>query len=264
MKIPSGPDTSFTAHPETLAIFDIGFNLDDDKAVEDVKSALKDKMVADIKKSLAQPSGDTSLSSGVMPQAVREYNLGFVTFNGQNIPCAMLGKNYPASMNANNPERKGYVEFLETKFDDNHKKMRQMVSYTCGMVNGLSGAINSLIDDGGEKSHIKGIPRQKCLDQGAIMVNADRLPEENYNITITGNGDVTITLTHILQNKLTSILDLNQGTLTFHDINADKQPLLGAFKFTATMTIKNATDAELGNKMPEFTIDAIQHEAVEC
>ena len=191
MKIPSGPDTSSTAHPETLAIFDIGFNLDDDKAVEDVKSALKDKMVADIKKSLAQPSGDTSLSSGVMPQAVREYNLGFVTFNGQNIPCAMLGKNYPASMNANNPERKGYVEFLETKFDDNHKKMRQMVSYTCGMVNGLSGAINSLIDDGGEKSHIKGIPRQKCLDQGAIMVNADRLPEENYNITTTGNGDVT-------------------------------------------------------------------------
>ena len=75
---------------------------------------------------------------------------------------------------------------------------------------------------------------------------------------------LTITLTHILQNKLTSILDLDQGTLTFHDVNADKQPLLGAFKFTATITIKNATDDELGNKMPEFTIDAIQHEAVEC
>ena len=253
------------AHPETLSILDLGFNLDDDQAVKDVKSVLKENMAADIQKSLARTSGDTSLSSGVMPQAVREYNRGYVTFNGENIPCAMLGKAYPSTMNAVNPERKGYVEFLETKFDDNHKKMRQMVSYTCGMVNGLSGAINKLIDNGGDKSHIKGNPRQKCLENGAIMVNADRLPEENYDITIAENGDVTITFTHILQNKLTSIMDMNKGTaLTFHDVNADQQPILSAFKLTTTMTIKNATDAELGNKMPEFTIDEIQQEAVEC
>jgi hypothetical protein len=60
-------------------------------------------------------------------------------------------------------------------------------------------------------------------------------------------------------------MDMNKGTaLTFHDVNADQQPILSAFKLTTTMTIKNATDAELGNKMPEFTIDEIQQEAVEC
>ena len=39
------------------------------------------------------------------------------------------------------------------------------------------------------------------------------------------------------------------------DISADASPLVGKVKFTATMTIKNASDAELGNGMPEFTID---------
>ena len=31
-------------------------------------------------------------------------------------------------------------------------------------------------------------------------------------------------------------------------------------KITATMTIKNVSDAELGDNMPEFTIDDIQQE----
>ncbi len=33
-------------------------------------------------------------------------------------------------------------------------------------------------------------------------------------------------------------------------------------KITATMTIKNASDAELGDKMPEFTIDDIRQEEI--
>ena len=33
-------------------------------------------------------------------------------------------------------------------------------------------------------------------------------------------------------------------------------------QFTATMTIKNAFDAELGDKMPEFTIDDIRQEEI--
>ena len=37
-------------------------------------------------------------------------------------------------------------------------------------------------------------------------------------------------------------------------------PIIGSVKFTATMTIKNASDAELGNGMPEFTIDDFRQE----
>ena len=33
-------------------------------------------------------------------------------------------------------------------------------------------------------------------------------------------------------------------------------------QFTATMTIKNASDAELGDKMPEFTIDDFRQEEI--
>ena len=38
--------------------------------------------------------------------------------------------------------------------------------------------------------------------------------------------------------------------------------VIGVVKITATMTIKNASDAELGNRMPEFTIDDIRQEDV--
>ena len=38
--------------------------------------------------------------------------------------------------------------------------------------------------------------------------------------------------------------------------------VLGEAKVTVTMTIKNATDEQLGDKMPEFTIDDIRQEDV--
>ena len=69
------------------------------------------------------------------------------------------------------------------------------------------------------------------------------------------NGDVTITLNHIVQNKMTQLFTSKGVNYSLGDISADASPLVGKVKFTATMTIKNASDAELGNGMPEFTID---------
>ena len=252
----------FKANPETLAAFDPGFDLAGDNAVEELKSAIKNQMLADIKKPLADTEDKkiTSLSSGMMPQAVREYGAGYVTFNGQNIPNAQLGKTFPFG-EANNPERKGYAEFLETTFDDNHKKMRQMVSFTCGMALGFAGAIDELLEHGGDNSHVKGMPRAESTAKGTQVIPADRVPEENYNIEIAENGDVKISLNHIVRNKMTYLFS-DDDIYAPHDISRDVAPIVGEVKITATMTIKNAADAELGNGMPEFTIDDIRQEEI--
>ena len=219
-------------------------------------------MLEDLKKPLKQTDDGalTSLSSGIMPQTIREYNMGRVKFNGQNIPCANLGKTFPFN-HANNPARKGFAEFLETKFDANHKKMRQMVSFSCGMALGLGGAIDSLLDNGGNVQ-LKGIPRQDACTKGSLVIAADRPPEDHYNIEIADNGDVKITLSHIVQNKMTQLFTSKGVNYSLGDISADASPLVGKVKFTATMTIKNASDAELGDKMPEFTIDDFRQEEI--
>ena len=263
----SRPDTvveHFKAHPELLSSFDPGFKLDGDDAIENMKADIKKIMLDEIKKPLQEKKDDslTSLSSGVMPQSIREYTMGKVRFNGQNIPCASLGKTFTYSQYADNPERKGYAEFLETKFDANHKKMRQLVSFSCGMALGLGGAIDGLLADGGGSVPLKGVPRTESGMKGAIVSQADRLPEDHYNITINDKGDVTITLNHIVRNKMTQLFTSNGINLQLADIGPDTNPLIGSVKFTATMTIKNASDAELGDKMPEFTIDDFRQEEI--
>ena len=252
----------FKENPEVLSTFDPGFKLDDDDAIGKLKNAIKDRMLEDLKKPLKQTDDGalTSLSSGIMPQTIREYNMGRVKFNGQNIPCANLGKTFPFN-HANNPARKGFAEFLETKFDANHKKMRQMVSFSCGMALGLGGAIDSLLDNGGNVQ-LKGIPRQDACAKGSLVIAADRPPEDHYNIEIADNGDVKITLSHIVQNKMTQLFTSKGVNYSLGDISADASPLVGKVKFTATMTIKNASDAELGDKMPEFTIDDFRQEEI--
>ena len=254
----------FKENPEVLSTFDPGFKLDGDDAIENMKADIKKIMLDEIKKPLQEKKDDslTSLSSGVMPQSIREYTMGKVRFNGQNIPCASLGKTFTYSQYADNPERKGYAEFLETKFDANHKKMRQLVSFSCGMALGLGGAIDGLLADGGGSVPLKGVPRTESGMKGAIVSQADRLPEDHYNITINDKGDVTITLNHIVRNKMTQLFTSNGINLQLADIGPDTNPLIGSVKFTATMTIKNASDAELGDKMPEFTIDDFHQEEI--
>ena len=255
-------------NPDVLRAFDPGFKLEKDEDFAALKGDVKAKMLEDLNTKINDPdtTKETSLSSGLMPQGVREYDPGYVTLNGQQIPNAQLGTKFPQlSLACDTPSRKGYAEFLEKTFDASHRKMRQMVSLTCSMANGLGGMIDSLIEYGTEKSSLTGPSREDLRNKGTIISSAKRRPEENYNIEIAQNGDVRITLTHFIENKVNAHMDLENGG-SYSPRRLTPQPddtiVIGSVKIVATMTIKNASDAELGNGMPEFTIDDIRQEAV--
>ena len=253
----------FKTHPEGLNAFVIGFKLDTDEDVKTVKNTIKREMVADLNKKLQDKNEKsmTGLSTGLMPQSIREYGVGYVTFHGAPIPTARLGTIFPQlGGESNTPERKGYAEFLETKFDAKHKKMRQMVSFACGMADGLGGTIDSLFEHGGEKSNILGAPRDNCTGNGTVVTSVGLRPDENYNIEIGDNGDVKITLTHFIQNKVVNLFGENGVYVPSFFSSESDAPVVAGAKIIATMTIRNASDAELGEGMPEFTIDNIIQE----
>ncbi|MBR2838845.1 MAG: hypothetical protein IKE55_08685 [Kiritimatiellae bacterium] len=249
----------FKEHPEALIAFDPGFKLDTEEEADAVKRVIKEIMLADIKAKLNEPdtSKMTSLSSGLMPQAVREYHSGYVTFNGMLIPNAEFGTNFPQLRGeADTPAQKGYAEFLEKKFDASHKKMRQTVSYICGMANGLGGMIESMVDEKGKENYIKGVSREEIREKGTTIITGDLRPDENYDITFGDNRDVKITFTHFFESKALAI-----GGYVPQLPVAGTAPVLGTTKVVVTMTVKNVADADLGpNEMPEFTIDDIQQE----
>jgi hypothetical protein len=255
----------FKSNPEALRSLETGFRLDTDEDVATVKNAIKKKFTEGLNKGLANkdPKSFTSLVTGLMPQAVREYCVGYVTFKGQNIPNAQLGTDFPQLMRDGGKDesvRNGYAEFLEKTFDAGHKKMRQMVSFACGMADGFGGEIDSLIDHGGENANLKAPPRDNFQAKGSIIVPGERHPDDNYNIEIADNGDVKITLTRVLQNKAANLVG-EGGIYSPQTISQSvKGPILAEVKVLATMTIKNASDAELGDQMPEFTIDSIRQE----
>lgn len=254
-------------NPEVLRAFDPGFKLERDEDFAALKSDIKEAMLTDLNQRLNDPDKTkvSSLSSGLMPQGVREYDPGYVTFNGQKIPDAQLGTKFPQlGPECDTPGRKGYAEFLEKTFDASHRKMRQMVSYSCSMANGFGGMIDSLIEYGTNKCSLKGPSREDLRKKGTIISPSERLPEDNYNLEIAQNGDVKITLTRFIQNKVNVFMDLeNGGAYSPRLISPSPETVvIGATKITATMTIKNATDAELGNRMPEFTIDDVRQEEV--
>lgn len=254
-------------NPEVLRAFDPGFKLERDEDFAALKSDIKEAMLTDLNQRLNDPDKTkvSSLSSGLMPQGVREYDPGYVTFNGQKIPDAQLGTKFPQlGPECDTPGRKGYAEFLEKTFDASHRKMRQMVSYSCSMANGFGGMIDSLIEYGTNKCSLKGPSREELRNKGTIISPAERMPEDNYNLEIAQNGDVKITLTRFIQNKVNVFMDLeNGGAYSPRLISPSPETVvIGATKITATMTIKNATDAELGNRMPEFTIDDVRQEEI--
>ena len=65
------------------------------------------------------------------------------------------------------------------------------------------------------------------------------------------------------EKAIASKVDLENGG-SYNPRRLTPQPddtiVMGSVKVVATMTIKNASDAELGNGMPEFTIDDIRQE----
>ena len=265
---PTGPSfivNYFKNNPEALGVFDPGFKLDTKEDVDAVKTSIKEKMLADLNAKLNDPdtSKVTSLSSGLFPQGVREYHSGYVTFNGELIPNAEYGTKFPQlGAGCNIPERKGYAEFLEKTFDANHKKMRQTVSFVCGMADGLAGTIDSMIDHG--DNCIKGAPRDKLIQDHGMGLSAGELsPEDNYNIERVDNGDLKITLTHLVKNHVSYFINVNDGTMYNSKLVSTPNActILSNTKFVVTMTIKNVADADLGpNDMPEFAIDDIKQE----
>ena len=85
----------------------LGFNVN---KTEDIKAAIKAEISDDlVAANAASNTSMTSLSTGMMPQSVREYTTGYVTFNGQPIPIAKTNKQFSL---ADNVARRGYAEFL--------------------------------------------------------------------------------------------------------------------------------------------------------
>jgi len=271
-KVPR-PDYVFAhlkANPEAVKLFEIGFKLDTEDEVKAVKDFIKATMLSDIANPLknTDPNHITSLASGLMPQTIREYNLGYVKFNGENIPPAPGNYNCKC-IYADNPDRRGFVKFLEEKFDDNHKKMRQLVSFSCGMALGLGGTMDNAITNGEPKELVLGMSRMDANNRHNIGAMGGRDPNDVFDISIAENGDVTITKTLYLHNKI------SQFSAKPEEIASGKDPFyapkhldsgvpdVAYTKVTATMTIKNATDAELGDNMPEFAIDSIHQEVLD-
>ena len=256
------------AHPDALRTLEAGFRLDTDDDVAAVKNTLKNKLAHDFDGCLkiADPTNLRGLSTGLMIQSLREYRTGYVTIDGRNIPNAQLGTPYPQLIKTSEkdyPAQKGYAEFLEKTFDNRHKKMRQLVSFVCGQADGLYGVIDHLVNHGGENSNLRGVPRTSLGEKGTVVVAADRLPGDGYNLEIADNGDVTITMTYQVRNKVTNLLG-NDGMFNPPDFKGTSYDglVLGETKMTVRMTIKNASDEELGNKTPEFSIDDIRQEDI--
>ena len=261
----------FKANPDALKLCEIGFKLDTAENVEKLKAHVKTTMLADLEKSCKEtnPTAFLSFSSGVMNQSAREYNKGYVKFDGEDIPPAPPG--YKCNcIGADSADRRGFVKILEEKFDDNHKKMRQLVSFSCGMAVGLGGTFDYAITTGSPQELVTGMSREVATKVHRVGAQGKRDSREFFDIKIAENGDVTITKTLYVHNRIAS-LSASHEEMMAGNKDAVYAPKhldgdivdIACTKITATMTIKNVSDAELGDKMPEFTIDSIQQEIMD-
>ena len=250
----------FEKYPDMLKAMNVGFDLG---KLDQLKAALKNEIRKDITKGLdPKTSGDTSLASGILPQGVREYNKGIVTFNGENIRNGRDDRTI--CEHATEPARRGYAEFLEEKFPEDHRKMRQTVSVICGMASGLGGAIDTLLGSNGmddkEDKLLLGVPRFAGLLSNTVLMPRNRPAGENYDITMDDNGDVTIKLTHFAITTLSNITNEKGETATFAMMDT-QQPIIGMTKMVATVRVPNVPDSALGDGMPDFEItDFVQEE----
>ncbi len=255
----------FEKYPGLAKAFAVGFKED---RLDEVKADLTKVMTASFANNMQKrvPSLST-LEPGFMPQAIREYNKGYVTFNGEPLRDGVSGKLF---MEANNDERKGYCEFLEEKFDDKHVQMRRFVSFVCGMADGLSGAINTgaFSGTGGLGNNpdlIKSPQRDSGYYQNECKVNVIAGPRdnrENYDIRIDDkSGNVTIKFTHYETNCLPYYVNDKNKQIPLAKADGDVAEMAKT-RMEVTMVITNALDSELGDKNPEFTITEIKQEVV--
>ena len=240
----------FQKHPEALKALNLGFNME---KIGDVKAELKTMMADDITRGLNKKGNDvTTFVNGLYPQAIREYNTGFVTFNGGEIHSARTGQKF---YGAQNDAQNGYAEFLHEKFPEGQVKMRQMVSYICGMANGLGGSIDAMFADGpkSDPTLIKGLPRMKGLEHNTFFSPRNRIEGENYDISKDDEGNVTVKMTHIATTTLAMIMPEGKASVNLTTMDT-QQPIVAQTKFVVTVKIPFASDADLGDAMPKFEI----------
>ena len=245
-------------HPKVLTAMNVGFNLDN---MDKVKKAIMDEMQKDLQTTLTG-AGTASFSNGMMKQSVREYVKGYVTFNGQPISDAKTEKEFFSE--ANNYERRGYAEFLEEKFPAGKEKMRQTVSFLCGMALGIGGAIDTLLREGveGDDKFLLGMPRNEGMEKHSTAImsrNMNVQAGENYDITMDDDGNVTIKLTHYAVTTIDSI-DHAPGERQGFLMLDGQQAKIGLSKMVVTVKVPNVSDADLGDKMPAFEIADLTQE----
>lgn len=252
----------FEENPKLADQFAIGYK---EESAEDFKADIKRNLKQNFLNAMERPEGElSSLKSGMMPQSIREYNKGYVTFEGEEIPDATTGKDY---FMADSLSRKGFAEFLENKFDDEHVQMRRMVSFVCGMADGLGGVISAAFNGSGntDPKLLKTKPRNSdeiSIDARTTVRAGERSPDENYDISIDKDtGDVTVKLTHYEDTRLYQYSDRKYNSTPF--ANAEKEPpRMGAAKFEVAIKIRNQPDARLGEDMPEFEVVGLTQQAI--
>ena len=246
----------FQKHPEALKALNLGFNME---KINEVKAELKDKMKGEIAKALTRNDGGMkAFQDGLYPQAIREYNSGFVTSNGGKIHSARTDKKH---YGAQNDSQNGYAEFLQETFPEGQVKMREVVSYICGMADGLGGEIDVMFADGpkNDPTLLKGLPRMKGMEHNTVFSPRNRVEGENYDISKDGQGNVTIKMTHIAISTLAMIMPDGEAPVTLTTMDT-QQPIVAQTKFVVTVKVPFASDAELGDAMPDFEIVGFEQE----
>lgn len=121
---------------------------------------------------------------------------------------------------------------------------------------GIGGSIETLLREGkeGDDNLLLGFPRNDGnVKHNMKVLSRNNHPGENYDITMDDNGDVTIKLTHYAITTVNSITS-DSGEDQKLILLDGQQAKIGMSKMVVTVKIPNASDAELGDKMPDFEI----------
>ncbi len=266
-----------------------------DKLAETIVSRLEKNSVAfgvidlgfdmskpqDVKKGLEQLLGKnletgTFNEKGMLRISLREYDPGYVTFNGIQLPPAddSTPENYDSM--ANNDDRRGFAKFLENTFPD--KKLRKAVSVACSMTCGIIGVINELRDLAEQpvECPMTGTKLMKAGDGGIVAAHIKRDPRDNLDISIDKEGNVTVKATHYNGVQMLTLTDEDKVIDDKADGKADDKakgkPLVRTRKVddanpiiqkaTYTATVKIAKDGS-SFAVTDFTQDMLHDKYID-
>ncbi len=227
-----GVAESVVAHleknPGVLGLMNRGFDMG--RSGEVMKS-LGNALCANLEEALRK---DDNFTRGVFSLSLREYNPGYVTFNGQKLPPAASFRDYGGK--ADNDDRRGFGEFLEDTFKD--VKMRKAVSLACSMANGIIGVIDGARDgtlEGGSVPMTGVSVNGAMMKHNAIAASGLRNPRDNQDISIDEKGNVTIKVD--LHSSIEMKTLMNEGKAINCGRLDTSGPVLARSRYTAIVTI---------------------------